>query len=468
MTDRKLDLDDIQGNILAGFNTDVQALIALTAPEQQSLPQAAKWLADQAASVTVVSDVRAQRDSMKSGKPDASLTWLFVAVGQRLLNVTQPDVLIRDDAFNGGMLKRAPSILGDKTDPSKWIVGGTVAPVDILLLIAANNENAVTDRADNLGTQAAKVGLQVTYREIARRLDKDIEHFGFRDGISQPAVIGYDLDGVLGPGNFVFGYPKNGGSKPFWPVLDQRGITDGGSLLVFRRLVQNVRAFQEFCNQEVTRLSSQWPGLTEELLAAHLVGRWPSGSPVKVGQVQDPVEVPTDNSFDFQDDSSGRSCPFGAHIRKVNPRSGPKDVVDVPRILRRGIPFGTSFALAPDDDNRGLAFLAFQSSIKSQFEFLTQHWMNSPLNPGPGNDLFVGRAEGVRTMYIAGPNGKLEVSAREEFWIVPTGGAYLFAPSRSGLAKFGTPSAPTTLLKAKMLWARTSDAITASFFANRE
>ena len=53
-----------------------------------------------------------------------------------------------NDAFNGGMLRRAPSVLGDKTDPSKWRVGGPDAPVDVLLVVAANDEKAVADRAD--------------------------------------------------------------------------------------------------------------------------------------------------------------------------------------------------------------------------------------------------------------------------------------------------------------------------------
>ena len=49
---------------------------------------------------------------------------------------------------------------------------------------------------------------------------------------------------------------------------------------------------------------------------------------------------------------------------------------------------GPLYDAAPEAD-RGLAFIAFQSSVKSQFEFLTQHWMNSALNPGRGNDVLV-------------------------------------------------------------------------------
>jgi len=458
MTDRTLDLDDIQGNVLAGFNTDFQVLLALTVPQAADFPRAATWLAAQANSVTVVSEVRAKRPLMKLAKPDPPITWLCVAVGQRLLKATQPDVYIRDDAFNGGMQIRAPSVLGDKTDPSKWRVGGTNAPVDVLLIVAGNNETAVAGRADALSTSAAVAGLVKAYRETARRID-DHEHFGFRDGISQPTIIGDDPNGTLGPGHFVFGYPKDVGSDPFSPVVDPRGVTDNGSLLVFRRLAQDVRAFRKFCADEAARIAPLWPGLTADHLAALLVGRWPSGAPVKAGQTQDPGGSPPDNAFDFQDDPGARSCPFGSHIRKVNPRSGPKDVVEVPRMLRRGIPFGLPFDVAPDQDDRGLAFLAFQTSVKSQFEFLTQHWMNSALNPARGNDLLVGRSNDIRTMQIEGPGGPIDISAPEMRWILPTGGAYLFAPSRSGLAKFGTPPARLGLWKAQQLWAITFDTI---------
>jgi Dyp-type peroxidase family len=463
MIDRTLDFNDIQGNVLGGFNTDVQELLALTVLHSEDFPRAAKWLADQAPLITVVAQVRATRDLIKSQRADTGAPWLGLAVGQRLLKQTQPDLLIRDDAFNVGMSRRAPSVLGDKTDPAKWRVGGADSPVDVLLIVAANDEAAVKTRADALSESAAAAGLVTTYRETGRRLD-DHEHFGFRDGISQPAIMGADPAGDLGPGYFVFGYSKQPGGDPFSPVVDPRGLSDNGSLLVFRRLRQDVRAFRKFCADEAARIGNQgWPGLTANHLAALLVGRWPSGAPVKAGQSTDPQTEPN-NGFDFLDDPDARSCPFGAHIRKVNPRNGPKDVVDVPRILRRGIPFGPLFDNTPDDDNRGLLFLAFQTSVKLQFEFLAQHWMNSASNPASGNDLLVGRSDNAR-MTIIGPAGvPIEVSAPNLNWIEPTGGAYLFAPGRSGLAKFASPPAPVGFWKAKQIWAITSDALRASLF----
>lgn len=252
------------------------------------------------------------------------------------------------------------------------------------------------------------------------------------------------------------------GSEPFSPAIDPRGLTDNGSLLVFRRLAQNVRVFKEFCAKEVARIAPQWPGLSSDHLAALIVGRWPSGAPVKVGDEHDPGGSPPENEFDFHDDPAAMNCPFGTHIRKVNPRSGRKDVVEVPRMLRRGIPFGLAFDVAPDNDDRGLAFLAFQTSLKSQFEFLAQHWMNSSVNPAPESDLLVGRSSRTRVMQIMRPNGRISVHAPAVEWIIPTGGAYFFVPSRSGLEKFGTPPARIGLWKATRLWIVAADSIKAS------
>jgi hypothetical protein len=39
MTDRALELNDIQGNVLGGFNTDIQVLLALTVPQPAVPPQ---------------------------------------------------------------------------------------------------------------------------------------------------------------------------------------------------------------------------------------------------------------------------------------------------------------------------------------------------------------------------------------------------------------------------------------------
>src|SRR5207249_5222276 len=99
---------------------------------------------------------------------------------------------------------------------------------------------------------------------------------------------------------------------------------------------------------------------------------------------------PPDNFPPAPADAAGLRCPFAAHIRKVNPRDdttelgGPERSL-LKRIVRRGIPFGKPLAnpLRPgrDKGQRGLLFIAYQTSIESQFEFLMTDWANSTLNP---------------------------------------------------------------------------------------
>lgn len=437
MTDRALDLDDIQGNVLGGFNTNVQDFLFFSLDAKRER-DAALWLAARADEVTPVSAVKAARTAIKTASGLDAPTWLFLAVSHGLLKSLAPDVFVSDIAFIQGHLARAKGILNDLTDPQTWVAGSLVRPIDVLLIVGGNVEATVMARADTLVEAATGSGLTLVWREAGRRLDDD-EHFGFRDGISQPLISGFDPGGTMGAGHFVFGYPRKTGEAPVVPRLDPRGVADNGSLMVWRRLGQDVQAFRDFCKVQAAALSAQWPGFDAAHLAALLVGRWPSGAPVLKGQTTDPKPESSDNGFDFSNDSDGKSCPFGAHVRKVNPRAGKKDVVDVPRMIRRGIPYGQRLDEAPDKPDRGLTFVSFQTSITDQFEFLTQHWMNSDSKPAPESDLLVGRRSPPGVLNIQGPDGAIPVQGPNRFWIIPSGGAYLFAPGRAGLRKLADP-----------------------------
>lgn len=436
------DLRDIQGNVLAGFNTNIEVLVALTADHSRA-SQAATWLASLSEEVTSVLDVREFRAAMKAplrGEP-SDLTWLGLGMGAGLLASIRPDLHLKDYAFNRGYLARARS-LGDHTAPDTWRFGGPNAPVDLLLIVASNHEPAAETRADELVAEAKLQGLSVSYRETARRID-DLEHFGFRDGVSQPGIIGYDVDGTEGAGHFVFGHEKLPGDGGGATGDDPKGLLRNGSLMVFRRLAQDVAAFRAFCAAKATELQADFPRMTPEHLAAILVGRWPSGALVSMAVAQDPGKPPHDNDFDFANDPDATSCPFGAHIRKVNPRLGLADGVKIPRILRRGIPFGPIY----EDDaraERGLAFVSFQTSIADQTDAITNTWMNSAVRPGvdPGHDLLVGRSIQDRFITLPVSNGKIRLSAGTAQWITPTGGAYLFAPGKKALARLTEPLAP--------------------------
>jgi Dyp-type peroxidase family len=332
------------------------------------------------------------------------------------------------------------------------------------------------------------------------------EHFGFKDGISQPGIRGtlptgdrltprhsgaalidieYAAPGVplVCVGQFLLGYaqqvdvaPRTAGPaavlgpKPYAP--DPNAVAPwwafNGSFLVFRRLAQDVAAFRTFTEQAAASVSAS--GISAERLAALIVGRWPSGaSLMRAPNSDDPAQALAHNvnAFAYGDenaalrlaiDHSGTVCPVSAHLRKVNPRDidtdqGAASATLVRRLLRRGIPFGPPFDLeGAREQERGLLFLSFQSSITQQFEFLCSRWMNQPILPdnpsghaeGLGNDLLVGQnvIDRSRFAYIrvdSGNNGPPDdykisnSSLATKDWVTPTGGGYFFTPSLSAI-----------------------------------
>jgi Dyp-type peroxidase family len=267
-----------------------------------------------------------------------------------------------------------------------------------------------------------------------------------------------------------------------------------GAFLVLRRLRQDVAAFHTFLQDEGQKLKRD-----PEFVGAKVVGRWPSGAPIlrsaQVGNAPLGNDDCANNDFEFfkpdpslvqpnpgaplpdtagSDDRCGQPklfeaspgdrketiCPAFGHIRKTYPRdditpagTGNTDAeksdtseqsTQTHRLLRRGIPFGpasrsTPDAPFPDEVDRGLLFVAYMTSIKHQFEFVTRIWVNNPnfKEGGVGFDLVIGQNTGdnrVRTakLILDDPNHPETLTAPKD-WVIPTGGGYFFAPSIDAL-----------------------------------
>jgi hypothetical protein len=141
-------------------------------------------------------------------------------------------------------------------------------------------------------------------------------------------------------GEFILGYPDETGNLPAMPQPEILGRN--GTYLGFRKLHSRVAAFRQYLQANARSDAEQ------ELLAAKLVGRWPSGAPLVLAPERDDQALGADaqrnNDFLYYDgDPHGLKCPLGSHIRRSNPRDALKDqgaVVNLHRILRRGATYG--------------------------------------------------------------------------------------------------------------------------------
>lgn len=430
-----------------------------------------------------------------------------------LLKLTPGAFSIQSEAFRHGMAVRS-KLLGDPTDPnveghpSTWVVGGDAHEVHALLVVAGGRRDRVSGEASRLASDLSGIGLEVASQEgnIRTGTEAGHEHFGFDDGVSQPGIRGlasasagdyisdrdikpsvvpaawlYGAPGqdLVWPGEFVLGYPATS-PDPLFPgrvATLNPPWTQNGSFLVYRRLRQDVGLFWRTMRAEAQRLSKLpgFAGMADVHLAALLVGRWPSGAPVNRSPAQDDPALGeagyANNNFRFDSDTpvfdlvsgkvdrfprakadpAGTTCPWAAHIRKVNVRDSSSDMgarssTLERRILRVGVPFGESLADRyadvgddPQKGQRGLLFLSIQTSIEEQFEFLQARWMNDesrPKMPG-GNDMIVGQnaptRDGVRRCTLFGAGlAQVEVTAGSQ-WVIPTGGGYFFVPSLSAV-----------------------------------
>jgi deferrochelatase/peroxidase EfeB len=237
------------------------------------------------------------------------------------------------------------------------------------------------------------------YRQFASGDIDRVEHFGFRDGISQPWIdFGMaDANGLshpapgggtprqngqwapLAPGEFVLGYPDEDGLIQPWPC--NRLLRCGGMYMVFRKLEQDVLGFRNFLRDAAP------DPVASGLLAAQMFGRWPDGTPLVQSPHGPDDRTPRDpnrplNDFRYErDDRDGRRCPIGAHIRRSNPRdTRGRNESRRHRLLRRGITYGGP--ILPHDSpgdgrRRGVLFVALNARIDQQFEFVQSRWLNS-------------------------------------------------------------------------------------------
>jgi Dyp-type peroxidase family len=303
----QLNVPEIQGAVLPGFNTRRQRLLGL---RFANADRARTWLAgvvDDVSTLAEVMEVRnRRRASLSAGaaRPPTP-TWTSIAFSADGLRLLTDDVdQVRETAFKVGMAEAGglgdppPSQPGHR---SEWVVGGSRETTPhALVTLAADGDDQVAAAVTAL-VEELELG-ELIFDQDGAVLEGGKEHFNFADGVSQPGVRGRlserDLhyltrryvdpadaralthsrpgQPLVWPGQFVFGYV---GQRADEAIRAGRVVDGGpdwmtdGSFLVFRRLRQDVPTFRS----EMERMAAG-AGLSPEELAAKLVGRWPGGT----------------------------------------------------------------------------------------------------------------------------------------------------------------------------------------------
>ena len=397
------------------------------------------------------------------GRPEHSTLVLGLsASGLGKLGLDAQALATFPSAFQHGMAASWRSrLLGDvgSNAPETWAWGGGPGnAADAILNVYAESDdvlNQETGRRINELPAGHKVISAILMEVLPPRGEPTLEPFGFNDGVSQPIVRGArrwvlarNAIHVVEPGEMILGYKDNSKHKPPSPSARDHDLGFNGTYLVVRQLEQNVSAFNAFLTDTAKRLvgdprvpGSKVPEL-REWLAAKMVGRWRDGTslvrnPDQPGSKKQPAPLP-DNDFLFgTEDPGGLRCPFGAHIRRVNPREtfdpGSKvqlDIANRHRIFR----VGRAYPPQGGSPNPGLLFMCINANIERQFEFVQQTYMLGASFQGLENevDAFACRQGLSDVLTIPTDNGPLRLSGLRDF-VTVRGGAYFFMPGRGAV-----------------------------------
>lgn len=268
-----------------------------------------------------------------------------------------------------------------------------------------------------------------------------------------------------------------------------RMIGHNGSFLVIRQLEQDTGAFETYCKTEGQKLRPFVANLPvalddealSDLVGAKLIGRWKDGSSLvrfpymsaselkrrtgkataeetarpkanpkdhdatPIDAANPPAKVSgsrtvgsttrPDNDFLFgSEDPQGLRCPFGAHVRRANPRDsfepGSEEqlsIVNRHRIIRVGRGYEDKAS-----KTSGLMFMCLAGDIERQFEFIQQTWMGSNKFHGldvESDPIVTDGTTGRCAFTVPTRAGPVALSAMPQF-VTMRGGGYFFVPGR--------------------------------------
>ncbi|XP_038074569.1 dye-decolorizing peroxidase msp1-like [Patiria miniata] len=339
-----VDVDDIQGDALRGFNKPHLAFLALDIEDNnpKAIQNTKKWLADYVIpNVTTARDIiqfrqmfRMMREKRNGIKPTTVVQICFnISFSYEALSKLAPaeevekfyNPGVQSTAFKVGLPKRSLYLNDPKTGEGakeNWKLGGKSNP-HILIQVGSDRTSLIQEEINTLVNGLKSLGnpLKITYQEFGKRRE-DLpghEHFGFLDGISNFGARGtftrqgtkipqyvtprflhqqdprsdlYGLPGqrLIWPGEVILGLPQQNANTRDPDQANLPGSSSftgpdwakNGTFLVFRRLRQDVPKFWKFMKESAAELAEHhgMAGFTEEHMGAKVVSRWKSGTPI--------------------------------------------------------------------------------------------------------------------------------------------------------------------------------------------
>ena len=318
-----------------------------------------------------------------------------------------------------------------------------------------------------------------------------IEHFGYRDGISDPVFEGQypprrALESVAGngrltaggkweplaTGEFLLGHPDE--AQEIAGFAMPSAFSRNGTFMAYRKLHQNVAAFRDYL-ERTGRAYAAVTGIPAEQgpasLLAKIAGRWIDGVPLMLAPTWEDwqairhrraaAEAAGDTAtiaamerdltnFTYRADPNGVRCPVTSHTRRTNTRdmldpyfASPNKAEAIGsslnnrrRLLRRGLPYGVSPPGASDTDEHGVIMMVVCASLFRQFEFVQQQWVQYGLDFNAGNDTcpIIGNHGPEAKFVIAGDSHRPPfICDRLPQFVETRGGDYFFIPSMTSL-----------------------------------
>ncbi len=452
---------DVQGNILRGYHFSRVRYLILRIADAAA---ARHWLG---LAVTGGEGIpKITTEEHWSIKPASCFNIGLTYAGLRALGVSSASLASFPGEFIDGMTTRAVK-LGDvgPSAPEHWVAPfGNPAVVQLIASIHADD----VAHLDRVEAQVMSAGGGSAFRRQAARdgwnFDTDHVHFGYRDSISQPRFAGVhdpdqysDAQPLAPVGAMLLGYPTEYEGL-LWSVPQPDVLGRNGTFNAFRVLAQDVTGFEAYLDDTATALvadplgdellpqgneSNIGPGLSRlaalrEIVAAKMCGRWRNGVPLALSPNTPNPDVPvSQTAYDYGGTTGGgERCPFGAHTRRCNPRSGTvvqRGARHTRRLIRRSMPYGKAYDPAqPDDIERGLLGNFIGANIGAQFEALSCDWLNlglqDPRITGSDDPLLGSNLADTSWFDIPLASGKTIRLHGIPRFVQTRGGAYTFLP----------------------------------------